>query len=73
MIRYALINTRRTALQYLMASNVERERATKGEKRGLEGEESAIRVLLRERKTAEERHARFINTNLSLITFCNGI
>ena len=45
----------------------------KGEMRGLEGEESAIRVLLRERETAEERHARFINTNISLITFCNGI
>ena len=41
--------------------------------RGLESEESAIRVLLRERETAEERHARFINTNISLITFCNGI
>ena len=37
-----IINTCGMALQYLMASNVERERATKGEKRGLEGEESAI-------------------------------
>ena len=57
--------------QHLMVSNV--ERAMKGEKRGLEGEESAIKVLLRERETAEEKHTRFINTNLSLITFCNGI
>ena len=27
----------------------------------------------RERETADERYARFVNTNLSLITFCNDI
>ena len=40
----------------------ERERATKGEKRGLEGEESAkVLSLRRERETTEElRHAKQI-------------
>ena len=59
------------ALQYLMASNVERESG--------EGREETLRrrrehnSLKRERETAEERHSRFVNTNLSLITFCDGI
>ena len=52
--------------------NGERERESdKGREERLGRRE--CNSLRRERETVEERHARFVSTNLSLITFSNGI
>ena len=54
-----------------MTSNVERESDERREERLRRRRE--CNSHRRERETAVERHARFVNTNLSLITFSNDI
>ena len=62
-MRFNIIIKLHVALQYSMASNVERERESdeRREERLIEGGKRAQR----ERETGEERHARFVNATES--------